>query len=55
VIALWLGHNVRRDTQIYLHVDIELNGKSDGEHSAGRRLTAPPLPDKDLLAFLEQL
>jgi site-specific recombinase XerD len=55
VIALWLGHEHVRTTQIYLHADLALK-----ERALAR--TAPPLtragryrPPDDLLAFLESL
>ncbi len=53
VIALWLGHETTRTTQIYLHADLALK-----ERALAR--TAPPdtapgryQPPDALLAFLE--
>jgi integrase/recombinase XerD len=55
VIALWLGHESTRTTQIYLHADLALK-----ERALAR--TAPPnttpgryRPPDQLLAFLESL
>jgi site-specific recombinase XerD len=55
VIALWLGHETVRTTQIYLHADLRLK-----ERALAR--TAPPhlapgryRPPDRLLAFLESL
>ena len=55
VIALWLGHESTRTTQIYLHADLALK-----ERALAR--TAPPnttpgryRPPDHLLAFLESL
>ena len=55
VIALWLGHETIRTTQIYLHADLRLK-----ERALAR--TAPPnlapghyRPPDSLLAFLESL
>ena len=55
VIALWLGHETTRTTQVYLHADLALKEKALAR-------TAPPntrpgryrAPD-DLLAFLASL
>jgi integrase len=55
VIALWLGHEDPRTTQIYIHADLSLK-----ERALAR--TAPPntspgrsRPPDRLLAFLESL
>jgi integrase/recombinase XerD len=55
VIALWLGHQDIRSTQVYIHADLKLKEK------ALDRVTPPDVPsgryqppDK-LLAFLEGL
>ena len=54
-IALWLGHENIRTTQIYLHADLALKQRALDR-------TAPPTttpgryrPPDDLLAFLEGL
>jgi integrase len=55
VIALWLGHETVKTTQIYLHADMAIK-----ERALAR--TAPPFtrpgryrPPDSLLAFLEAL
>ncbi len=55
MIALWLGHESRETTEIYLHADIQLKERAlalatDSGHAPARYPPADPL-----LAFLESL
>jgi integrase/recombinase XerD len=55
VIALWLGHEDTRSTQMYLHADLTIKERAlartaSGSISPGRYRAADPL-----LAFLEGL
>ena len=55
VIALWLGHEDTRSTQVYIHADLELKER------ALARTTPPGIPPgrykapDPLLAYLESL
>jgi len=55
VIALWLGHETTRTTQIYLHADLALKeralARTAPATTATRRYRAPD----SLLAFLEAI
>jgi len=55
VIALWLGHESTRTTDIYLHADLTLKEKAlartNPPHTRAGRYRAPD----SLLAFLEGL
>ena len=55
VIALWMGHQDIRSTQVYIHADLKLKGEGAGPSHPP---DVPPgrfqPPDK-LLAFLESL
>lgn len=55
VIAMWLGHESMKTTQVYLHADLELKERAlaqtepfNGRHGRYR-------PDDQLLVFLQAL
>jgi site-specific recombinase XerD len=55
VIALWLGHEQARTTQIYLHADLELKERALARTSQPDVKPGRYRPTDNLLAFLEAL
>lgn len=55
VIALWLGHESRDTTQMYLHANLELKEKALAKSSPLNIKPGRFKPDDQLLAFLESL
>ena len=55
VIALWLGHETIRTTQIYLHADLRLKERALARTAPPRLAPGRYRPPDSLLAFLERL
>jgi site-specific recombinase XerD len=55
VIALWLGHENIRTTQIYLHADLRLKEQALARTTPPRTASGRYQPPDPLLAFLESL
>ncbi len=55
VIALWLGHESSRTTQIYLHADLSLKERALARTTSPRTRPGRYRPPDALLAFLEGL
>ncbi len=55
VIALWLGHESRETTEIYLHADMKLKERALAHTTASGIAPARYKPQDNLLAFLESL
>lgn len=55
VIALWLGHEQARTTQIYLHADMELKERALARTAQPATRASRYRPPDALLAFLESL
>ena len=55
VIALWLGHESTKTTEIYLHADIELKERALAHASPSGTIPDRFQPDDSLMAFLESL
>jgi integrase/recombinase XerD len=55
VIALWLGHETIRTTQIYLHADLRLKERALARTAPPRVAPGRYRPPDSLLAFLESL
>jgi integrase/recombinase XerD len=55
VIALWLGHEDTRTTQIYLHADLRLKERALARTAPRQASTGRYQPPDPLLAFLEAL
>lgn len=55
VIALWLGHENVRTTQIYLHADLALKERALARTLPPRSRPGRYRPPDKLLAFLESL
>ena len=55
VIALWLGHEDIRTTQIYLHADLSLKERALARTAPPRTTAGRYRPPDTLLAFLEAL
>jgi len=55
VIALWLGHETTRTTQIYLHADLALKERALARTPPPRTAPGRYQPPDSLLAFLENL
>ena len=54
-IALWLGHESTRSTEIYLHADDKLKQQAIDRTTPTGTLPGRYQPPDRLLAFLEQL
>ncbi|EQD78940.1 phage integrase family protein, partial [mine drainage metagenome] len=55
VIALWLGHECARTTQVYLHADLALKERALARTTPADTKPGRFHPDDSLLAFLESL
>jgi len=55
VIALWLGHESRESTEIYLHADMKLKEQALAHTTPSGIAPARYKPQDNLLAFLESL
>ncbi|HEV8627925.1 MAG TPA: tyrosine-type recombinase/integrase [Acidimicrobiia bacterium] len=55
VIALWLGHETTRTTQIYLHADLALKERALARTAPTTAATRRYRPPDSLLAFLEAI
>lgn len=55
VIALWLGHETTRTTQIYLHADLALKERALARTAPTTTATRRYRPPDSLLAFLEAI
>jgi integrase/recombinase XerD len=55
VIALWLGHEETRTTQVYLHADLALKKRALARTTPPRTTTARYRAPDTLLAFLQNL
>ena len=55
VIALWLGHETTRTTQIYLHADLALKERALARTAPTTTTTRRYRPPDSLLAFLESI
>ena len=55
VIALWLGHEDIRSTQVYLHADLTIKERALAATAATTAKPGRFKPDDPLLAFLEAL
>lgn len=55
VIALWLGHETPRTTQIYLHADLALKERALARTAPTTATTRRYRPPDSLLAFLESI
>jgi hypothetical protein len=55
VIALWLGHETTRTTDIYLHADLALKERALARTTPPHTRAGRYRPPDSLLAFLESL
>ena len=55
VIALWLGHESRETTEIYLHADMKLKEQALAHTTPSGTVPARYKPQDSLLDFLESL
>jgi len=55
VIALWLGHETTKTTQIYLHADLALKQRALARTAPTKAATRRYRPPDTLLAFLEAI
>ena len=55
MIALWLGHESVRITQVYLHADLGLKERALAETASAHTTPGRYRPPDVLLAFLEAL
>ncbi len=55
VIALWLGHESVKTTQIYLHSDLDLKEKALAKTTPPGLLSGRYRPDDPLMAYLQAL
>jgi integrase/recombinase XerD len=55
VIALWLGHEAVRTTQIYIHADLGLKERALARTSPAHTTPGRYRPPDSLIAFLEAL
>lgn len=55
VIALWLGHETTRTTQIYLHADLALKERALARTAPTTAATRRYRPPDSLLTFLEAI